>query len=182
MNGYMRLSTAKTRIAAAKDALFSAQLAEAAAERAAKHHPRGGALNLAKTRLLVGNLLWLEGDMQSAWNRYQEAVSTLEQLVNAEPDSTTFLENLAEAYRRSGDLQGNAAYFHFGNSDRANVFQRKALAIAQRLSARDPEGRLGAFASEYRIAPHGGGAARQETRGGDQVLSRFPRGIAEPHD
>ena len=46
--------------------------------------------------------------MQSAWNRYQEAVSTLEQLVNTEPDSTTFLENLAEAYRRSGDLQGNA--------------------------------------------------------------------------
>jgi serine/threonine protein kinase/tetratricopeptide (TPR) repeat protein len=142
MNGYMRLSNAKTRIAAANDALTSAQLAEAAAERAAKHHPRGGTLNLAKTRLLVGNLLWLQGDMQSAWNRYQEAVSTLEQLVNTEPDNTTFLENLAEAYRRSGDLQGNAAYFHFGNTDRANAYQRKALEIAQRLSARDPKDAL----------------------------------------
>ena len=76
-----------------------------------------------KHALLVGNLLWLQGDIQGAWVRYQEAVTILEQLVAAQPGSTTFLEHLAEAYRRSGDLQGNSAYFHFGDIEKANLYQ-----------------------------------------------------------
>ena len=40
MNGYMRLASAKARIAAVKDALLNAKLAEAAADRAAATRPQ----------------------------------------------------------------------------------------------------------------------------------------------
>jgi eukaryotic-like serine/threonine-protein kinase len=137
MNGYMRLASAKSRIADVKDALINAKLAEAAADGAAARNHKSGTLNVAQTRMLVGNLLWLQGDIQGAWDRYQEAVVILEQLAAAQPGSSTFLEHLAEAYRRSGDLQGNSAYFHFGDIEKANFYQRKAVNIARQLAAHD---------------------------------------------
>jgi tetratricopeptide (TPR) repeat protein len=138
MNGYMRLARAKMRSAAATEALANAQLADAAADRIAKHLRKDGPLNVAQAKLLVGNMLWLQGDLQNAWGHYQVAVRVLEELVDRDPENTTYRETLAEAYRRSGDLQGNTAYFHFGDPEKARFYQDKALRIARELAARDP--------------------------------------------
>ncbi len=138
MNGYMRLARAKMRSAAATEALTNAQLADAAADRIAKHLRKDGPLNVAQAKLLVGNMLWLQGDLQNAWGHYQVAVRLLEELVDRDPENTTYRETLAEAYRRSGDLQGNTAYFHFGDPEKARFYQDKALRIARELAARDP--------------------------------------------
>jgi serine/threonine protein kinase len=139
MNGYLRMATANARIAATKEALANAELAGTAAERAAKRGGKNGTLNIAQARLLQSNLLWMQGDLQGAWDHSREAVAILEQLIAADTESTTFLENLAEAYRRCGDLQGNAAYFHFGDPAKATWYQRKSLQIAQQLAIRDPK-------------------------------------------
>ena len=138
MNGYMRLASAKARVGSPKDALIDAQMAADAADRSAKLR-KSGAENVAKTRLLVGNLLWLHGDLKGAWNRYQEAVTLLERMTESDPDHPAILEDLGEAYRRCGDLQGNPAYFHFGDLEKAKFYQRKALKIAEQLAARDPK-------------------------------------------
>ena len=162
MNGYMRLASAKSRIADVKDALINAKLAEAAANRVAERDHKPGTLNVAQTRMLVGNLLWLQGDIQGAWVRYQEAVTILEQLWLPRIRAvTTFLEHLAEAYRRSGDLQGNSAYFHFGDNEKANFYQPRREYCAT-LSDRDPNDATGAFPFEHRPTTHGRGAARRE--------------------
>ncbi len=62
----------------------------------------------------------------------------LEKLVETEPDQPSHLKDLEEAYRRCGDLQGNPAYFHFGDLEKAQLYHRKALRIAEQLAARDP--------------------------------------------
>ena len=110
--------------------------------RIAKHSRRDGPLNVCQAKLLVGNMLWLQGDLQSAWAHYQVAISILEELVGRDSDNTSYLETLAEAYRRSGDLQGNAAYFHFGDTEKARFYQDKALGMARQLAARDPNDAL----------------------------------------
>jgi tetratricopeptide (TPR) repeat protein len=138
LNGYMRMATAKTRIGAANQALQFAQLAVEAADRAAKGRVADATPDMAKTRLLLGNLLWLRGDLQGAWTRNIEAVRWLEQLVAKDRDNPTLLDELEEAYRRAGDLQGNPSYFHFGDIEQAKFYHAKALRIAEQLSARDP--------------------------------------------
>ena len=102
-------------------------------------HGKNGNANLAKTRLLIGNLLWLQGDLQGAWSRYQEAVNWLEPMADANPENPLILEELEEAYRRCGDLQGNPSYFHFGDVEKAGFYQKKALHLAEQLAARDPK-------------------------------------------
>jgi eukaryotic-like serine/threonine-protein kinase len=139
LNGYMRLATAKTRMSAAKEALPYAEMALEAADRSARASGATGTPDMARTRLLVGNLLWLQGDLQTAWDRYQEAVGWLEQLVDKDPENRSHAEQLEEAYRRSGDLQGNPSYFHFGDLDKAKFYHRKALRIAEHLATRDPK-------------------------------------------
>lgn len=138
VNGYLRLANARSRLAEVKPALEDANRAAEAADRAALYRKDGGTANLARTRLLVGNLLWLRGDLQGAWTRYREAVAWLEKLTELEPDDTTHLKELEEAYRRCGDLQGNPAFFHFGDIEKALLYHRKALRIAEQLAARDP--------------------------------------------
>jgi eukaryotic-like serine/threonine-protein kinase len=138
VNGYLRLANARTRLSAVKPALEDANRAAEAADRAALYRKDGGTANLARTRLLVGSLLWLRGDLQGAWSRYREAVAWLEQLIEAEPESMMHLQELQEAYRRCGDLQGNPSYFHFGDLEKAQLYHRKALRIAEQLAARDP--------------------------------------------
>ena len=160
MNGYMRLATAKGRTTSLKEALASAKLAEEAANRATKHHRKEGQLNFAQTRLLVGNLLWLEGDLQGASARYTEAITLVEQLLGEDTDSTTYLEVLADAYRHLGDLQGNAAYFNFGDNEKASFYQAKALKIAQQLADRDPNDALAR--SHLSIALRHMGAAQRD--------------------
>ncbi|HYP08861.1 MAG TPA: protein kinase [Bryobacteraceae bacterium] len=139
LNGYMRVATAKTRMSAAKEALPYAQMAVEAADRAAEAAGQRGTADMARTRLLVGSLLWIRGDLHGAWDRYQEAVAWLEQLVEKEPDARAPAELLEEAYRRSGDLQGNPSYFHFGDMEKAKFYHRKALRIAEHLATRDPK-------------------------------------------
>lgn len=139
MNGFIRLANAKTRTGAVQEALDHAQKASEAADRASVNRPQGISVNRAKSRLLVGNLLWLAGDLQGAWARYQEAVGWLEQLVGRDPQNPHYLEELEEAYRRCGDLQGNPAYFHFGDLEKAGSYHSKALRIAEQLAARDPK-------------------------------------------
>jgi tetratricopeptide (TPR) repeat protein len=96
-------------------------------------------MEMARTRLLAGNLLWLRGDLAGAWRRYQEAVGWLEHLAEKDPENRMVEEQLEEAYRRCGDLQGNPSYFHFGDLDQALLYQRKSLRIAEQLAARDPK-------------------------------------------
>jgi tetratricopeptide (TPR) repeat protein len=59
-------------------------------------------------------------------------------MVAKDPDNPTLLEELEEAYRRAGDLQGNPSYFHFGDIEQAKFYHTKALRLAEQLSARDP--------------------------------------------
>jgi tetratricopeptide (TPR) repeat protein len=66
-------------------------------------------------------------------------VDWLEQLVDADPENRGLVEQLEEAYRRSGDLQGNPSYFHFGDLEKAKFYHRKALRIAAQLTERDPK-------------------------------------------
>jgi serine/threonine protein kinase len=138
LNGYMRLATAKVRIGAANQALQFAKLAVEAADGAAKRSVAGATPDMARTRLLLSNLLWLRGDLQGAWTHNIEAVRWLEQLVAKDRDNPTLLEELEKAYRRAGDLQGNPAYFHFGDIEQAKFYHDKAVRIAENLSARDP--------------------------------------------
>ena len=140
LNGYQRISNARLQSGDSDSALENARLAAAAADRAAEMPGGPGAqADIAKTRLLLGNILWLRGDLPGAWKHYQDAVASLEQLVEAHPGALGYLQDLEDAYRRSGELQGNPAYFHFGNSDRAESYLRKALQIAEQLVARDPQ-------------------------------------------
>jgi tetratricopeptide (TPR) repeat protein len=81
----------------------------------------------------------LRGDLTGAWNNYEKAVASLEQLLTVRPDQTDYLTQLVEAYRRAGDLQGNPAFFHFDNQERARAFHEKGLKIAEQLAARDPQ-------------------------------------------
>ena len=142
MNGYMRLARAKMRAAATKEALTTAQLADAAADRIAKHSRRDGPLNVAQAKLLVGNMLWLQGDLQSAWAHYQVAISILEELVGRDSDNTKLPRNVGGGLSSVRGSAGNAAYFHFGDTEKARFYQDKALRIARQLAARDPNDAL----------------------------------------
>ena len=137
-NGYQRLANAQMRLGSTTAALESAKLAAAAADQAMKHERTPEAIfSLSKSRLLLGDILWLKGDLQSAARDYEEAIQWLEQgRATGRPEA---LQELAEAYRRAGDLQGNPAFFHFGETKRAEASFRKALEISEQLAGRDPK-------------------------------------------
>jgi eukaryotic-like serine/threonine-protein kinase len=139
-NGYQKISTAQMRLGATGKALESARLALEAAKRSAARPTAGpGAKgNLARAQLLFGNVLWIRGDLQGASREYAAAVTRMEELRELLPENPSVLAELEEAYRRSGDLQGNPSYFHFGNTELAREFHQKALVIAQKLAERDP--------------------------------------------
>jgi serine/threonine protein kinase len=139
LNGYQRMARVRLHLGENDAALENATLAAEAADRAAKQRRGPGAkANLARSRLLLGNILSVKGDLAGARKHYEHAVALLEQVVRAEPQSTDYLQSLEEAYRRSGELQGNHSYFHFGNPDLAESHLRKALEIAEDLVKRDP--------------------------------------------
>ena len=136
MNGYQRLAVAHLRLADSPSALENARQAAAAADRVMRNRGELSS-NLARTRLLLGNILWLRGDLKGAWGNYEQAVTWLEQLVRKRPDNNGHLQELEEAYRRSGDLQGNPAFFHFDDLERARFYHTKSLELAEQLAARD---------------------------------------------
>jgi tetratricopeptide (TPR) repeat protein len=88
--------------------------------------------------MLLGQILWLRGDLQAAWQHYADAVKSLEQAVALRPDHLSNLHDLEEAYRRAGDLLGNPFFFHFDDPARARRYYDRALEIAEKLAARDP--------------------------------------------
>ena len=139
-NGFERLARAQVRAGATTAALASALKAADAADRASRDlsgASRG--VRLARPRMLVGQMLWLKGDLQTAWQHYSQAVRWLEDAVHAHPDRLSYLQDLEEAYRRAGDLLGNPFYFHFGDFARAGQYYVKSLDVAERLAARDPQ-------------------------------------------
>jgi eukaryotic-like serine/threonine-protein kinase len=140
LNGYQRVATARLRVADGKAALKNAEMAVAAADRQRKRCGEpGGQVSVARARLLLANVLWLRGDLHSAWQHQLDAIAWLEAAVERNPGRASYLEDLQDAYRRSGDLQGNPAYFHFGDSKQAERYHRKALQIAEQMASRDPE-------------------------------------------
>lgn len=139
-NGYQRLSSARLRSGDVDGAIESARMAAAAAQRySAKRPGAASASHLARTSMLLGNVLWLRGDLMAARDNLQSAVTHLEQLAASRPGNASYLADLQEAYRRAGDLQGNPSLFHFGNAKLAAGYQEKALTIARTLVARDPK-------------------------------------------
>jgi eukaryotic-like serine/threonine-protein kinase len=137
-NGYQRKAMTQVRLGDIKAGLESARAAAAAADRALARSKGGErTVNAARTWLLLGNILWLSGDLHSAWSHYQRAVTALEELMRTDQDNAVYAEQLEEAYRRSGDLLGNPAYFHFDDQKGAEQFLRRALQIAERLAGRD---------------------------------------------
>ena len=139
-NGYQRLSMARLRSGDVEGAIESARMAAAAAERNAVKRPGTSASShLARTAMLLGNVLWLRGDLMAAWDNLQAAIKHLESAAADRSDNASYLADLQEAYRRAGDLQGNPSLFHFGNAKLATEYQEKSLGIARSLVLRDPK-------------------------------------------
>ncbi|HYZ83618.1 MAG TPA: protein kinase [Bryobacteraceae bacterium] len=157
-----RLASAQMRFGATTKSIQHARKARELAEDKLKQTPGPRAeFDVGRAQLLLGNVLWLRGDLQGAWGEYLAAVNRLERLLEASPNSTGILERLEEAYRRCADLQGNPSYFHFGNQPLAYQYQTKALEIAERLAQRDP--RDAAAKSNLSIALRRMGAILRET-------------------
>lgn len=135
-NGYQRLASAQMRLGKTTAALESAELAATAADRAIEHQKSPAALfSLARSRVLLGDILWLKGNLNSAIRDYDEAIGLLE--LGRGTGEPEVLQELSEAYRRASDLQGNPAFFHVGDLKRAEALCRKALEISEQLSERD---------------------------------------------
>jgi tetratricopeptide (TPR) repeat protein len=133
------MAGARLRNADYRGALESAQSALDAANRIAEKRPgAGAAANIARGRMQLANILWITGDLRGAMSHYESAVRDFETLVRQRPDHAATILDLQEAYRRTGDLLGNHAYFHFDQPDKALEYHRKSLALAGQMVARDP--------------------------------------------
>jgi serine/threonine protein kinase len=137
--GFQRLSMAQMQAGLRKGAIESAQKATEAAVRTAAARPGSGSeATVARTVVQLGNVLWLQGDLNHAAERFETAIATYERLLKESPGDNTLLQDLADAYRRAGDLRGNPAQFHFGDPKMAEQYHRKSLQIAERFVLRDP--------------------------------------------
>jgi tetratricopeptide (TPR) repeat protein len=137
--GYRRIAGAHMRVANYDQALESARRGLEAAERQAKVKPSDApSADIARSRLNLGNIFWITGDLHGAMTHYQQAALGFEALSRRRPDQLATQMDLVEAYRRIGDLYGNPSYFHFNDLEKAAEYLRKALPIAELLVARDP--------------------------------------------
>jgi tetratricopeptide (TPR) repeat protein len=135
---YQRMATSQMSLGNLSGALENARLAVDDAERNAAERPGAEAkAQVAQTRIIQGNILWLTGDLQGAWTAYDYAVKRLEETTLAGQSGTDYREQLQEAYRRAGDILGNPFFFHFGDARRAETYHRSALRLAEQLAERD---------------------------------------------
>jgi serine/threonine protein kinase len=178
-----RAMTAQRRLG---EALASAQAAVHAAETFATQQPGDRASSgVAVARMISGDVLGVTGRLDQSRRAYEEAVARLERVVAARPSYWPALEDLADAYRRLGDLLGAPIYFHYGESDAAEAYLTKALEIEQRRAQHEPESaqararlslayrRLGSVQREKK--PEAAAAAyRQAIAIGDELLRANP--------
>jgi tetratricopeptide (TPR) repeat protein len=134
---YQRLAFAYATLAKLNPAKESARLAVATADRTSTEVPgEDTRMDVVHTRTMLGDILWPAGELKEAMQAYEDAVKILEQETGA-PITPRRMEDLQLSYRRAGDLLGNPSFFHFGEAGRAETYHRKALALAERLAARD---------------------------------------------
>lgn len=122
------------------EALETAQSAVEAAEEYARREPGDRSSNgIAVARMVYGDVLGVTGRLQQSRAAYQDAVDRLERAVAGKPGQWPVLEDLADAYRRLGDLLGAPIYFHFGEAEAAEAYLTEALRIEQSFARHDPE-------------------------------------------
>jgi eukaryotic-like serine/threonine-protein kinase len=137
-NGYQRVAMAKLRQGDTEAAEENARSAAAMADAAlGGRSPARAKANIARTLLLLGNILWIRGSLEQSWSTSERALTLLEDVARSDPSSSSYAEDLVDAYRRAGDLQANPSFFHFGNVKRAMAYHTEAVAMAERLAARD---------------------------------------------
>lgn len=138
-NGYQRMATLRIRQgdmqAAEENARSAAAMADAAL---GGKSPARARANVARTLLLLGNIQWIRGGLEQSWASTERAVALLEAAASADPEKGSYAEDLADAYRRAGNLQANPSHFHFGDPKKAEMYLARAAGIAERLAARDP--------------------------------------------
>ena len=140
VQAYEQLALAQRTESDTMAALENQRLAVAAADRNATEFPTPvSGLTLARTRGNLGDLLWVAGDLSGSWTAFQSAVAWMEKARAEAPDDPVRIEQMQIAYRRAGDILGNPSFFHMGEPAKAEVYHRKALELAERLAARDPE-------------------------------------------
>ena len=138
--GYDGLANVQLRLRQTTEALQSAEKAASVADTSERQWPRARLpAPAARTRVLLGDILWLKGDLIGASRDYDEAVRRLEHESATRMARSGLVQDLIDAYRRAGDLQANPAYFHFDDVKRAEYYHRKGLALAQQVALRDPE-------------------------------------------
>jgi len=136
---YLRICYAQLLSGNENIALDNARLAAAAADRSAEAFAgAGGRLLLVLTRMRLGEILWIRGDLDGAFAAYRSAAGWQEQSLAEQPDNPAEMEQMQTAYRRVGDLLGNPSFFYLGDTEQAELYHRKALNLAERLAARDP--------------------------------------------
>lgn len=162
-NGYQRVSAVQMQAGLRHAAGESARLAAEAAMRSAAARPGPGAeATVARTLVQLANVLWFQGDLDGASDRFATAIGTYERLLKQSPDNSGLLADLSDAYRRAGDLLGNPAHFHGGDYKLAEEYHRKSLAIAEKFALRDP--RDAKAQSRFALGLRRVGSVTRETR------------------
>lgn len=137
--GYQRITRALTASRRLSEARDNGQLAIAAATRFSVKQPGPeSSTQLAVANLVYGDVLGVSGQLLQSRQAYTSAVESLERIGQSDPQNYAVMEDLADAYRRLGDLLGAPTYFHFAEPVLAASYLEKALAIERRLSAHDP--------------------------------------------
>ena len=137
---YERFARALTASRRLDEALENARSGKAAAMEFVKSEIGPRASNtLATSEMVYGDVLGVTGRMEESRQAYEDAVMRLERVVQGQPGDWGVIEDLADAYRRLGDLLGAPTYFHFGEPEQAEIYLRKALELEQRMSEHDPE-------------------------------------------
>lgn len=139
--GYQKIARAYTAARRLDEALTNAQAAKEAAVRFAPSTigRERGSSGIAAALMIYGDVLGVMGNIQESRKAYEEAVTRLEPAVRAQPDQWADVEDLADAYRRLGDVLGAPIYFNFGESHQAEVYLAKALVLEQRMADHEPQ-------------------------------------------
>ena len=136
---YQKIARALTASRRLDEALTHARQAIDAAEKYNQVRPDVGLGGTATARMIRGDVLGVMGRMEESRADYQEAVARLERATQAQPDFFPMVEDLADAYRRLGDLLGAPTYFNYGEPKLAATYLAKALALEQRMRDYEPQ-------------------------------------------
>lgn len=137
--GHQKIARALTASRRLDEALNHANLAIAAAEKQAQQRPDLGDAGIATARMIRGDVLGVSGRMEKSRADYEDAVTRLEQAAKAEPNEWAVLEDLADAYRRLGDLLGAPIYFNYGESRLAEEYLTRALVLEEQMRQMEPQ-------------------------------------------